>query len=168
MVGEGRVLDERRTEGGGGRRGSTEKTSETCSFINLSLHQLQHDIRFTRRLRFSFSGLMNQIKISHDDMYAAPVSRPEGEGLGGFHYGALMVGFPPTLLPHNMWKISSGNASGSFSVWEARNERQSALLKVCSLDPEDGNGKHTRIPSSLMQYGEFPPGTLRRPFVTPN
>jgi hypothetical protein len=52
-------------------------------------------------------------------MYVAPVHGPEVEGLGGFYYGALVVEFLPTFPPHDMWVISSGNTSNSFSVWEA-------------------------------------------------
>jgi hypothetical protein len=53
-------------------------------------------------------------------MHAATVTGPEVEGLGGFHYGALVVEFLPTFPPHDMWVISSGNTSNSFPVWEAR------------------------------------------------
>jgi hypothetical protein len=52
-------------------------------------------------------------------MHAAPVTGPEVEGLGGFHYGVLVVEFLPTFPPHDMWVILSGNTSSSFSVWEA-------------------------------------------------
>ena len=34
------------------------RTADTRLFINLFLHQFQHDIRSVRRLRFSFSGLI--------------------------------------------------------------------------------------------------------------